>query len=66
MSSLRIVGIGGLGHLNILFASKMGCDIVVCSGTEYKREEASAMGAHVEVYATKGVEDFSTLGLSTG
>ncbi|KAF9025796.1 GroES-like protein [Hymenopellis radicata] len=60
---IGIVGIGGLGHLSIQFASKMGCDIVVFSGTEAKREEAMAMGA-TEFYATKGVADFNTLGLA--
>ncbi|KAK1236461.1 hypothetical protein PQX77_000297 [Marasmius sp. AFHP31] len=57
-----IVGIGGLGHLAITFAAKMGCDVVVFSGTESKREEAMQLGA-TEFYATKGVEDYSTLGL---
>ena len=57
-----IVGIGGLGHLAIQFASKMGCEVVVFSGTDSKRDEALSMGAH-EFYATKGVKDFSTLNL---
>ncbi|KAF8878827.1 hypothetical protein CPB85DRAFT_1498560 [Mucidula mucida] len=52
---IGIVGIGGLGHLTIQFAAKMGCDIVVFSETESKRQEAIAMGARVE--------DFNTLGL---
>ncbi len=59
---IGIVGVGGLGHLAIQFASKMGCDIVVFSGTDSKRQEAMAMGAN-EFYATKGVEDFDKLGL---
>ena len=59
---IGIVGIGGLGHLAITFAAKMGCDVVVFSGTESKREEAMKLGA-TEFYATKGVEDYSTLGL---
>ncbi|KAL0574698.1 hypothetical protein V5O48_007256 [Marasmius crinis-equi] len=57
-----IVGIGGLGHLAINFASKMGCDVVVLSGTDSKRKEAMDLGAN-EFYATKGVEDYSKLGL---
>jgi D-arabinose 1-dehydrogenase-like Zn-dependent alcohol dehydrogenase len=32
-----VVGIGGLGHLAIEFASKMGCEVVVFSGTEAKK-----------------------------
>ncbi|KAK1231790.1 hypothetical protein PQX77_005082 [Marasmius sp. AFHP31] len=57
-----VVGIGGLGHLAIQFAAKMGCDVVVFSGTDSKRDEAMKLGAN-EFYATKGVEDYSTLGL---
>ncbi|EMR66528.1 putative nadp-dependent alcohol dehydrogenase protein [Eutypa lata UCREL1] len=57
-----IVGIGGLGHLAIQFAAKMGCDVVVFSSTEDKREEAKGLGAS-EFYATKGVSDYSTLGV---
>ncbi|KIY64734.1 NADP-dependent alcohol dehydrogenase [Cylindrobasidium torrendii FP15055 ss-10] len=55
-----IVGIGGLGHLAIQFAARMGCEVVVFSGTNSKREEALSMGAH-EFYATKDVQDFATL-----
>ncbi|KAL0575563.1 hypothetical protein V5O48_006407 [Marasmius crinis-equi] len=57
-----IVGVGGLGHLAIQFAAKMGCDVVVLSGTDAKREEAMKLGA-TEFYATKGVVDYSTLGI---
>jgi D-arabinose 1-dehydrogenase-like Zn-dependent alcohol dehydrogenase len=51
-----IVGVGGLGHLAIQFAAKMGCQVVVFSGTDSKKEEAIKLGA-VEFYATKGVKD---------
>jgi len=40
-----IVGIGGLGHLAIQFAAKMGCEVLVFSSTESKREEALKLGA---------------------
>lgn len=40
-----IVGIGGLGHLAVQFAKKMGCRVVVFSGTESKREESIRLGA---------------------
>jgi len=49
-----VVGIGGLGHLAIEFASKMGCEVVVFSGTEAKKDEAVRLGAN-EFYATKGM-----------
>lgn len=48
-----VVGIGGLGHLAIQFAAKMGCDVVVFSSTDSKRNEAVTLGAK-EFYATRG------------
>ncbi|KAF2816996.1 GroES-like protein [Mytilinidion resinicola] len=55
-SRVAIIGVGGLGHLAIQFASKMGCEVVVFSGSESKREEAKAFGAS-EFFATKGVKE---------
>lgn len=52
-----VLGVGGLGHLAIQFAAKMGCEVVVFSGTDSKREEALGFGAS-EFYATKGVKEF--------
>jgi D-arabinose 1-dehydrogenase-like Zn-dependent alcohol dehydrogenase len=40
-----IVGIGGLGHLAVQFAAKWGCEVVVFSATEDKREHATQLGA---------------------
>ena len=51
-----IIGVGGLGHLAIQFASKMGCQVVVFSGTDSKKEEAMKLGA-VEFHATKGLKE---------
>lgn len=50
-----VVGIGGLGHLAIQFAAKMGCEVVAISGSEEKRDEAKELGAH-QFLATKGAE----------
>ncbi|KAF9062629.1 NADP-dependent alcohol dehydrogenase [Rhodocollybia butyracea] len=58
-----IVGISGLGHLAIQFASKMGADVVVFSASESKRVEALQLGAN-EFYATKGVADYTKLGVT--
>lgn len=55
-SRVGIIGVGGLGHLAIQFASKMGCEVVVLSGTESKKEEAMKLGAH-EFIAMKGKKD---------
>ena len=40
-----IIGVGGLGHLAIQFASKMGMDAVVFSSTASKKDEAKRFGA---------------------
>ncbi|TVY52521.1 putative formaldehyde dehydrogenase AdhA [Lachnellula cervina] len=52
---IGVIGIGGLGHLAIQFASKMGMEVVVFSSTEAKKQEAIAFGAS-EFHATSGVE----------
>jgi D-arabinose 1-dehydrogenase-like Zn-dependent alcohol dehydrogenase len=50
-----IVGIGGLGHLAIQFAAKMGCEVVVFSTTASKKAEALRFGAR-EFYATEELD----------
>ncbi|KAK8109312.1 hypothetical protein PG984_015113 [Apiospora sp. TS-2023a] len=56
--TVGIMGVGGLGHLAIQFAAKMGCRVVVFSGTEAKKEQALALGAN-EFVATRGVSSLS-------
>lgn len=51
--TVGIMGVGGLGHLAIQFAAKMGCRVVVLSGSDSKKDEALRLGAH-EFIATKG------------
>jgi len=48
-----VIGVGGLGHLAIQYAAKMGCDVVVLSGSDSKEEEAKTLGAN-EFIAMKG------------
>ncbi len=50
--TVGIMGVGGLGHLAIQFAAKMGCRVVVLSGSDRKKTEALQLGAH-EFIATK-------------
>ncbi|KAG1895332.1 chaperonin 10-like protein [Suillus fuscotomentosus] len=50
-----IIGVGGLGHLAIQFAAKMGCQVVVFSGTKGKENEAKKLGAS-EFYETKDMQ----------
>ncbi|SPN99707.1 probable NADP-dependent alcohol dehydrogenase [Cephalotrichum gorgonifer] len=44
--TVGIMGVGGLGHLAIQFAAKMGCRVVVISGSDRKRDQAMELGAH--------------------
>ncbi|KAL6828108.1 GroES-like protein [Trichoderma camerunense] len=43
---IGILGIGGLGHLAIQFANKLGAHVTVFSTTSSKEEEARQFGAH--------------------
>jgi D-arabinose 1-dehydrogenase-like Zn-dependent alcohol dehydrogenase len=47
-----VLGIGGLGHLAIQFAAKLGCEVVVFSTTQTKEKEAREFGA-AEFYLTQ-------------
>jgi len=51
-----VIGVGGLGHLAIQFAAKMGCEVVVFSGTDSKKEEATKLGA-TEFVIARGVSE---------
>ncbi|KAK0388055.1 hypothetical protein NLU13_4299 [Sarocladium strictum] len=44
--TVAVMGVGGLGHLAIQFAAKLGCRVVVLSGSDSKRDEAIRLGAH--------------------
>jgi alcohol/geraniol dehydrogenase (NADP+) len=41
-----IVGIGGLGHMGVKFASSYGCDVTAFTSSERKFDEARGFGAH--------------------
>ncbi|CAK5272550.1 unnamed protein product [Mycena citricolor] len=51
---VRVVGLGGLGHVAATFAAMMGAEVVVFSSSDAKREEAFVLGAS-EFHATRGV-----------
>jgi D-arabinose 1-dehydrogenase-like Zn-dependent alcohol dehydrogenase len=55
-----IVGVGGLGHLAIQFASRMGLEAVVFSSTESKKQDALDLGAS-EFHVTSGVGKFENV-----
>ncbi|KAI2602131.1 GroES-like protein [Hypoxylon sp. NC1633] len=54
--TVGVMGLGGLGHLAIQFANKMGNRVIVLSGSDRKKEEAMRLGAH-EFVATKGQKE---------
>lgn len=40
-----MVGLGGLGHIAVMYARAMGCAVTVFSGREDKRSDAMKLGA---------------------
>ncbi|KAI2780669.1 GroES-like protein [Daldinia loculata] len=60
VETVGVMGVGGLGHLAIQFAAKMGCRVVVLSGTDSKKDQAMRLGAH-EFIATKGKKELKPL-----
>ncbi|ASG80267.1 NAD(P)-dependent alcohol dehydrogenase [Lactiplantibacillus pentosus] len=44
-SKVAVIGLGGLGHIAVQFAAKMGADVTVLGHSESKREEAQQFGA---------------------
>lgn len=56
-----VIGVGGLGHLAIQFAAKMGHQVVVFSTTDSKRAEALELGA-TEFVATRGLKELQVSG----
>ena len=55
-----ILGVGGLGHLAIQFASKMGCEVVVFSTTASIKTEALKFGAR-EFYTVTELEKMENI-----
>lgn len=49
-----IVGIGGLGHLAVQFASRLGNQVTVFTGSESKAEEAAKLGASDAILLRSG------------
>jgi len=45
-SRVGVVGIGGLGHMAVKFASAFGCDVTAFTSSERKFAEAREFGAH--------------------
>lgn len=54
-ATVGVIGVGGLGHLAIQFAAKMGMNVVALSHSDSKKDEALKLGASRFV-ATKGAK----------
>ncbi|WP_318766125.1 NAD(P)-dependent alcohol dehydrogenase [Lactiplantibacillus carotarum] len=44
-SKVAVIGLGGLGHIAVQFAAKLGADVTVLGHSESKRDEAAKFGA---------------------
>ncbi|WP_433801186.1 alcohol dehydrogenase [Actinomycetospora sp. CA-084318] len=64
---VAVQGIGGLGHLAIQFAARMGCEVVAISRGTAKADLAKQLGAHqhVDSEATDPGEALATMGGAT-
>jgi uncharacterized zinc-type alcohol dehydrogenase-like protein len=51
-SRVAVVGLGGLGHMGLKFASKMGAEVTMLSTSPSKEEDARRLGAHKFVITT--------------
>ena len=51
---IAVLGIGGLGHLAIQFAARMGCEVVAISRGTAKADLAKQLGAHHHVDSEAG------------
>jgi len=56
---VAIAGLGGLGHLAVQFAAKMGADVTVVTTSPEKEQDARRFGAN-DVLINKDGADFST------
>lgn len=52
--TVAVQGLGGLGHLAVQYARKLGYRVIVISSSTAKRELAMKLGAHDYVDASKG------------
>lgn len=61
---VAVLGVGGLGHLAIQYANKMGCKTVALSRGTEKKALAQELGAHVyiDTESKKGSEELQKLG----
>jgi uncharacterized zinc-type alcohol dehydrogenase-like protein len=49
---LGVAGLGGLGHMGVKIGKAMGCEVVVLTRSEHKRESAMKLGASKVILTT--------------
>lgn len=59
---VAVQGVGGLGHLAIQYAKKMGFEVAAISGTDSKKELAMKLGADHFISGDKPAEKLQELG----
>lgn len=61
---VAVQGIGGLGHLAVQYAHKMGCEVVAISRGTTKKKQAKSLGAHhyIDSKAQNAAETLQQLG----
>lgn len=62
--TVAVLGVGGLGHLAVQYASKMGYTTIVLSSGDAKRQFSTELGAHVyiDTKAENAVQKLQALG----
>jgi uncharacterized zinc-type alcohol dehydrogenase-like protein len=50
--TLGVAGLGGLGHMGVKIGKAMGCEVVVLTRSEHKRESAMKLGASKVILTT--------------
>lgn len=55
--TVGIVGIGGLGHMGVLFSKALGAKTLAISSSDAKREDAKKLGADGYISTAKGSKD---------
>ena len=59
--TVGVMGIGGLGHLAIQYANKMGCKVIGFTRSESKVEFIKQLGAHEVIIVDQEMENFKPI-----
>lgn len=63
---VAVIGLGGLGHLGVLYAKAMGARVAVLSGSPDKEDEAKELGAELFINTRNGSVSEALLGWEGG